>query len=135
MTGNLSGLFILFSQKLFVVESDDPLEMQSSSSTQRTSPAGVENSTTVISSNQLTNAVCIICRTLPVTRAFLPCRHACACGLCCQQLSYCPMCRAPIQSYFIVQDEPFIDNAESGTSSELKGMSLGEILRGVFSAG
>ena len=108
--------------------------MQSSSSTQRTatSSAGVENST--ISSKQLTNAVCIICLTLPVTRAFLPCRHACACGLCCQQLSYCPMCRALIQSYFIVQDEPFIDDAESGTSSELRGMSLGEILRGVLSA-
>ena len=134
VAGNLSVLFILFSQKLFVVESDDPLEMQSSSSTQRTETlsAGDENST--ISSNQLTNAVCIICRTLPITRAFLPCRHACACGLCCQQLSYCPMCRALIQSYFIVQDEPFIDDAESGTSSELKGMSLGEILRGVFSA-
>ena len=44
------------------------------------------------------------------------------------------MCRALIQSYFIVQDEPFIDDAESGTSSELKGMSVGEILRGVFSA-
>ena len=134
VTGNPTGLFILLSQKLFVVESDDPLEMQSSSSTQRTatSSAGVENST--ISSNQLTNAVCIICQTVPVTRAFLPCRHACACGLCCQQLSYCPMCRALIQSYFVVQDEPFIDNAESGTNSELKGMSLGEILRGVFSA-
>ena len=44
------------------------------------------------------------------------------------------MCRGPIQSYFKVQDEPFIDDAESDVSTELKGMSVGEILRGVFTA-
>ena len=44
------------------------------------------------------------------------------------------MCRGHIQSYFKVQDEPFIDDAESDVSTELKRMSVGEIFRGVFSA-
>ena len=42
------------------------------------------------------------------------------------------MCRGPIQLYFKVQDEPFIDDTESDFSNELKRMSVGEILRGVF---
>ena len=44
------------------------------------------------------------------------------------------MCRGLIQSYFKVQDEPFVDDAESDASSELKEMSVCEILRGVFTA-
>ncbi|KAL9952387.1 hypothetical protein ACROYT_G039637 [Oculina patagonica] len=130
-------------KKLFVVESDDNTETQTLSSSQSTSTQVASSSSSLSSSpedisfsplSDLINAVCIVCRALPVTRAFLPCRHACVCGLCFQQLKYCPMCRGVIQSYFKVQDEPFIDDAESDVSTELNRMSVGEILRGVFSA-
>lgn len=124
-------------KKLFVVESDDITETQLESSSPSPSAqitSSAEHSNLPSTSSELMNCVCIICRSLPVTRAFLPCRHACVCGLCFQQLSYCPMCRAHIQSYFIVQEESFMDNAESHTTTELQGMSVGEILRGVFSA-
>lgn len=131
---------ILSMKKLFVVESDDltdaqslPAHSQVSSDVTELSPSSVEDNVCLLPS-ELANAVCIVCRTLPVTRAFLPCRHACVCGLCFQQLSYCPMCRGIIQSYFKVRDEPFVDNAESDVSSELRNMTVGEILRGVFSA-
>lgn len=129
-------------KKLFVAESDDITETQTSPPSQRTSTqvasssslSPLEDGNLCAVSYELSNAVCIVCRALPVTRAFLPCRHACICGLCFQKLSYCPMCRGSIQSYFKVQDEPFIDDAESDVSTELKRMSVGEILRGVFSA-
>ena len=130
-------LLFLNLQKLFVVESDGITETQLESSSPSPSAqitSSAEHSNLPSTSSELMNCVCIICRSLPVTRAFLPCRHACVCGLCFQQLSYCPMCRAHIQSYFIVQEESFMDNAESHTTTELQGMSVGEILRGVFSA-
>ena len=124
-----------------MAESDDITETQTSPSSQWRSTQGASSSSSLPEegsssavSSELSNAVCIVCRALPVTRAFLPCRHACICGLCFQKLSYCPMCQGPIQSYFKVQDEPFIGDAESDVSTELKSMSVGEILRGVFSA-
>ena len=120
-----------------MVESDDLEDAGSSTQPSQTSSALVgsssaplEDETVSASPSELVHAVCIVCRTLPVTRAFLPCRHACVCGLCFQQLSCCPMCRGIIQSYFKIQDEPF---AESDASSELKMMTAGEILRGIFS--
>ncbi|XP_015776854.1 PREDICTED: cell growth regulator with RING finger domain protein 1-like [Acropora digitifera] len=126
-------------KKLFVVESDDLEDIDSSTQHSQTSStlvessaASLENKTVSASPSELVHAVCIVCRTLPVTRAFLPCRHACVCGLCFQQLSCCPMCRGVIQSYFKIQDEPFADTAESDASSELKRMTAGEILRGIF---
>ncbi|XP_067031396.1 cell growth regulator with RING finger domain protein 1-like [Acropora muricata] len=126
-------------KKLFVVESDDLGDVDSSTQHSQTSStlvgssaASLENKTVSASPSELVHAVCIVCRTLPVTRAFLPCRHACVCGLCFQQLSCCPMCRGVIQSYFKIQDEPFADTAESDASSELKRMTAGEILRGIF---
>ncbi|KAK2567488.1 hypothetical protein P5673_008311 [Acropora cervicornis] len=129
----------LRTRKLFVVESDDLEDVDSSTQHSQTSStlvgssaASLENKTVSASPSELVHAVCIVCRTLPVTRAFLPCRHACVCGLCFQQLSCCPMCRGVIQSYFKIQDEPFADTDESDASSELKRMTAGEILRGIF---
>ena len=43
---------------------------------------------------------CIICQTASISRALLPCRHACVCDLCFQRLDKCPMCRSAIVSYF-----------------------------------
>ena len=129
-------------QKLFVVDSEDTTEAQILSSHQSASPVISQSSSSSIpesanfsaTSTDLLNAVCVVCRELPVTRAFLPCRHACICGLCSRHLRYCPMCREFIQSYFKVQDEPFIDQGDSDASSELKKLSVSEILRGVFTA-
>lgn len=129
-------------QKLFVVDSEDTTEAQILSSHQSASPVISQSSSSSIpesanfsaASTDLLNAVCVVCRELPVTRAFLPCRHACICGLCSRHLRYCPMCREFIQSYFKVQDEPFIDQGDSDASSELKKLSVSEILRGVFTA-
>ena len=129
-------------QKLFVVDSEDTTEAQILSSHQSASPVISQSSSSSepesanfsAASTDLLNAVCVVCRELPVTRAFLPCRHACICGLCCRHLRYCPMCREFIQSYFKVQDEPFIDQGDSDASSELKKLSVSEILRGVFTA-
>ena len=129
-------------QKLFVVDSEDTTEAQILSSHQSASPVISQSSSSSVpesanfsaASTDLLNAVCVVCRELPVTRAFLPCRHACICGLCSRHLRYCPMCREFIQSYFKVQDEPFIDQGDSDASSELKKLSVREILRGVFTA-
>ena len=129
-------------QKLFVVDSEDTTEAQILSSHQSASPVISQSSSSSepesanfsAASTDLLNAVCVVCRELPVTRAFLPCRHACICGLCSRHLRYCPMCREFIQSYFKVQDEPFIDQGDSDASSELKKLSVSEILRGVFTA-
>lgn len=130
-------------KKLFVVESEDTTEAQTSASRQSVSSVISQSSTSSspteaanfsATSSDLHNAVCVVCRELPVTRAFLPCRHACICGLCSRHLRYCPMCRGLIQSYFKMQDEPFIDETDSDASSELRKMSVVEILRGVFTA-
>eukprot|EP00811_Abedinium_folium_P002432 NODE_12230_length_1237_cov_10.014414.p1 GENE.NODE_12230_length_1237_cov_10.014414~~NODE_12230_length_1237_cov_10.014414.p1 ORF type:complete len:175 (-),score=33.94 NODE_12230_length_1237_cov_10.014414:286-810(-) len=40
--------------------------------------------------------VCVICSELEKTVVFLPCRHLCACKSCAEQVSLCPICRAPI---------------------------------------
>ncbi|PFX27155.1 hypothetical protein AWC38_SpisGene8125 [Stylophora pistillata] len=81
--------------KLFVVESEDTTEAQTSASRQSVSSVISQSSTSSspteaanfsATSSDLHNAVCVVCRELPVTRAFLPCRHACICGLCSRHL-------------------------------------------------
>jgi len=52
-------------------------------------------------------ARCVVCQLERVTRAALPCRHAITCGSCFERLkSQCPMCRAFINSYFLLCPEP-----------------------------
>jgi len=54
-----------------------------------------------------TRARCVVCQLERVTRAALPCRHASTCGFCFERLkSQCPMCRAFINSYFLLCPEP-----------------------------
>nr|ACO11387.1 Cell growth regulator with RING finger domain protein 1 [Caligus rogercresseyi] len=49
---------------------------------------------------------CVVCQEKPVSRAFLPCRHACSCSDCFQRIkNKCPMCRTFIHSFFLVEDE------------------------------
>ena len=85
-------------------------------------------------SSNFNNTVCIVCRSLPVTRALLPCRHACICGLCFGKINLCPMCRAGIQSFFRLQDEPFLPGDEPSVSAELGQLSSWELIRAIFSA-
>ena len=50
---------------------------------------------------------CVICITNRATRVTLPCRHANLCQTCFTKLpqKICPMCRSPIQSYFLIHPE------------------------------
>lgn len=52
--------------------------------------------------------VCIVCHYFPLSRALLPCRHTCICAICFAKLNRCPMCRAPITSYFCIRAEDYI---------------------------
>jgi len=50
---------------------------------------------------------CVVCQENKVTRCILPCRHACVCGVCFDQLkNRCPLCRTFITSYFLVDSDP-----------------------------
>ena len=47
---------------------------------------------------------CVICQDLPISRALLPCRHACVCGECYDLIDKCPLCRGFINSFFEMDD-------------------------------
>ena len=50
--------------------------------------------------------LCVVCQENSVTRAMLPCRHACACRRCFVRLmDRCPMCRAQVTSYILIGEE------------------------------
>ncbi|CAB3248748.1 unnamed protein product [Arctia plantaginis] len=53
-------------------------------------------------------ALCCVCASQPLSRALLPCRHACLCASCLPKLDKCPICRSVITSYFCIRndDEP-----------------------------
>ena len=52
------------------------------------------------------NNLCVVCQESPVTRAMLPCRHACTCRKCFVRLmDRCPMCRARVTSYILIGEE------------------------------
>ncbi|KAH9406617.1 Zinc finger, C3HC4 type (RING finger) [Tyrophagus putrescentiae] len=42
---------------------------------------------------------CVICQEEYITRALLPCRHACVCSECFQRIDLCPLCRSSIQNF------------------------------------
>uniref|UniRef100_U5EGF5 Putative cell growth regulator with ring finger protein n=1 Tax=Corethrella appendiculata TaxID=1370023 RepID=U5EGF5_9DIPT len=52
--------------------------------------------------------LCVVCHYFPLSRALLPCRHTCICAVCFSKLDRCPMCRAPITSYFCIRSEEYI---------------------------
>lgn len=50
-------------------------------------------------------ALCCVCAAQPLSRALLPCRHACLCARCLPKLDKCPICRSAISSYFCIRNE------------------------------
>ncbi|XP_047536726.1 cell growth regulator with RING finger domain protein 1-like isoform X1 [Vanessa atalanta] len=50
-------------------------------------------------------ALCCVCAAAPLSRALLPCRHACLCARCLPKLDKCPICRSVITSYFCIRNE------------------------------
>ncbi|XP_012553121.1 cell growth regulator with RING finger domain protein 1 [Bombyx mori] len=50
-------------------------------------------------------ALCCVCAAQPLSRALLPCRHACLCARCLPKLDKCPICRSAITSYFCIRNE------------------------------
>lgn len=55
-----------------------------------------------------TEQLCVVCHYFPLSRALLPCRHTCICAICFSKLNRCPMCRAPISTYFCIRNEEYI---------------------------
>ncbi|EOD11301.1 hypothetical protein EMIHUDRAFT_214589 [Emiliania huxleyi CCMP1516] len=45
---------------------------------------------------------CIVCFTNPKSHIATPCGHVCACGLCSVKMDKCPICRAPVERWFLV---------------------------------
>ncbi|XP_037294046.1 cell growth regulator with RING finger domain protein 1 [Manduca sexta] len=56
-------------------------------------------------SAQAAEALCCVCAAQPLSRALLPCRHACLCARCLPKLDKCPICRSVITSYFCIRNE------------------------------
>ncbi|XP_052097661.1 cell growth regulator with RING finger domain protein 1-like [Mytilus californianus] len=72
---------------------------------------------------QINSAECVVCQTNDVTIAILPCRHACVCDTCLQQLDKCPMCRGYIVSYFRIGDEENFSSQDSSHRLSREGIS------------
>ncbi|TRY76854.1 hypothetical protein TCAL_03529 [Tigriopus californicus] len=50
--------------------------------------------------------LCVVCQDFPISRVNLPCKHACVCQRCFGMIrNLCPMCRSPIQHYFLIKGE------------------------------
>lgn len=69
-------------------------------------------------SDNKNEAACVICRSAPVTRVLLPCRHTCTCAKCFPHLDKCPMCRCPISSYFCISNEDTSQYSEVNSSDQ-----------------
>ena len=59
---------------------------------------------------------CVVCQTRRVMCVLLPCRHACVCLACFKLLDKCPLCRAPLESYFLLED--VVAEVEDGEINE-----------------
>ena len=80
-------------------------------------------------------SLCIVCHALPISRALIPCGHACLCLLCFDKMNTCPMCRHLITSSFILREEPNIHEPSGRQFSEiLKSMNPVEIIKGIYNA-
>ncbi|XP_055527712.1 cell growth regulator with RING finger domain protein 1-like isoform X2 [Wyeomyia smithii] len=55
-----------------------------------------------------TEHLCAVCHYFPISRALLPCRHTCICGVCFSKLDRCPMCRSVITNFFCTRTEEYI---------------------------
>ena len=40
---------------------------------------------------------CVVCLAAPRDHVLVPCGHACCCDECCAAISFCPLCRAPVE--------------------------------------
>ena len=40
---------------------------------------------------------CVVCLAAPRDHVLVPCGHACCCDECCATISFCPLCRAPVE--------------------------------------
>ncbi|XP_022817904.1 cell growth regulator with RING finger domain protein 1-like [Spodoptera litura] len=58
------------------------------------------------------DALCCVCAAHPLSRALLPCRHACLCADCLPKLDKCPICRSVITSYFCIRNDDERDLTE-----------------------
>ncbi|CAN9507549.1 unnamed protein product [Ophioblennius macclurei] len=43
---------------------------------------------------------CVVCRSAPINRVLLPCRHACVCDSCVLHFQHCPVCRTFVLESF-----------------------------------
>lgn len=79
---------------------------------------------------------CVICQDEPITKALLPCRHACVCGTCFSKIDLCPLCRSSIQS-FISMNKPAapitVEKVEPGEEDTRSKGFFGKI-RSIFSS-
>lgn len=99
------------------------------------SSLNMRNNEQVMNSEDAGN-LCIVCQMLPITRAIIPCGHACLCCLCYSKINCCPMCRQPMTSSFKIRDEPnFNFENEHKFSEILYHMNPMEIIRGIYNAG
>eukprot|EP00112_Aurelia_sp_Birch-Aquarium-sp1_P013747 Seg2932.3 transcript_id=Seg2932.3/GoldUCD/mRNA.D3Y31 product="Cell growth regulator with RING finger domain protein 1" protein_id=Seg2932.3/GoldUCD/D3Y31 len=100
----------------------------------------LEANTEAATANQ-TQDLCIICHSFPVTRALLPCRHTCICGVCFRRTKLCPICRDSITSYIVTSDEsnlpmPIPDEEEirEQTREGLNNMGFIELVKAIWNA-
>ena len=112
---NQSISISLLFQKLFLEEASNPPSEQSSY-------------------QESGQNLCIVCQLLPISRAIIPCGHACLCVLCFEKMNACPMCRNAITSSFILREEPNVNHDDQQFSDVLKRMNPVEIIRGIYNA-
>lgn len=55
---------------------------------------------------------CVVCRSAPVNRVLLPCRHACVCDGCVSHFQNCPVCRAFVLESFALAPPSSSDSAQ-----------------------
>ncbi|XP_015783000.1 cell growth regulator with RING finger domain protein 1-like [Tetranychus urticae] len=61
--------------------------------------------------------MCVICQDKAISRALLPCRHACICCDCYGLIDKCPLCRSYIRSFFFILEG---DGQESEQTEQIE---------------
>lgn len=92
-----------------------PLYVSKEEVTHPTATADSEENSSVVQDD----SVCVVCQTEVVTRALLPCRHACVCAGCFSRIDKCPLCRGLITSYFCIREVLEAPNEPRVNLSEL----------------
>lgn len=80
---------------------------------------------------------CVVCQTRRVRCALLPCRHACVCLGCFRLIYRCPMCRAGIESYFLLRnyldgDDGLVDEDDGSEEEMIQGMQHDAVNASVY---